>query len=240
MPRFQRKTTTRGSARSRTRNPPLVSGSCAQLRAPELRSLPLVAFNKLKPVHVNVDMDGVFVEWDERLNEILLRLDPTFPVVAATERKHYDDLMKRGGNKDTLAAALSHPDLYKNLRPNLDMVRAIAEMNDDDRIIVSICTMPSTKNLTCCRYKLEQIEELFGADLLSRTALTTDKTLSGGEWLIDDKSKIVGAKTPSWKHVLFDRPYNQGCLPGDTWEVRMTHPSQWEEILLPNSMRSVA
>lgn len=189
------------------------------------------SFNKLKPIVFIWDQDGVQVDWTGGLNKILLQLDPDFPVIENEDRKNYDHLMGPGGDPEVLRAALHHPDLYASLELIPESIQAMKEMREDDRVDPWICTMPEVRNPTCASLKLESIEASLGADWTRRTALMSDKTMMRGDFLIDDKPKITGSMTPTWKHILFDRPYNRIPVAGGTSVARMTHPLQWQELV---------
>ncbi|WP_421446371.1 5' nucleotidase, NT5C type, partial [Agrobacterium tumefaciens] len=56
--------------------------------------------------------------------------------------------------------------------------------------------------------------------------LTRDKTLVRGDLIIDDKPRIQGAVTPSWRHIVYDAPYNRQVTdaPRLTWQ-------NWRSVL---------
>jgi len=74
---------------------------------------------------------------------------------------------------------------------------------------VYFCSTPYLHNPLCAKEKLHWVELHFGKDMVKRTILTHDKTLIQAGALIDDKPYIEGAIKPSWKHIIFDQPYNQ-------------------------------
>lgn len=197
------------------------------------------SFNKLKPIVFIWDQDGVQVDWTGGLNKILLQLDPDFPIIENEDREHYDHLMGPGGDPEVLRAALHHPELYSSLELIPGTIQAMKEMEEDDRVDPWICTMPEVRNPTCASLKLASIEASLGAGWTRRTALMSDKTLMRGDWLIDDKPKITGTMNPTWKHILFDRPYNRIPVTGGTSVTRMTEPLSWREFL-PAEYRAAA
>lgn len=72
-----------------------------------------------------------------------------------------------------------------------------------------LCTSPLSGNRFCPSEKFEWVEEHLGTEALRRVILAKDKTLVHGDVLVDDKPTIVGIRQPSWKHVIYDAPYNQ-------------------------------
>jgi 5'-nucleotidase len=91
---------------------------------------------------------------------------------------------------------------------------------------VRICTSPLTQYQNCVAEKYEWVERHLGLDFVSRIVVTKDKTLVHADVLVDDKPLVEGVRTPSWKHVLFDQPYNRG-VHGE----RMTW-ANWRHVLL--------
>ncbi|MDX1378507.1 MAG: hypothetical protein R3307_06640, partial [Anaerolineales bacterium] len=75
---------------------------------------------------------------------------------------------------------------------------------------VFICTSPLSTYQNCVLEKFEWVEKHLGSRWVSRIILTKDKTLVKADYLIDDKPRITGVEnTPSWEHILYDRPYNR-------------------------------
>jgi len=90
---------------------------------------------------------------------------------------------------------------------------------------VRICTSPLNDYRHCVTEKYEWVEQHFGAAMVEQMILTKDKTWVRGDLLIDDKPEVTGVLTPSWQHVIFDRPYNRQVL-----GRRITWP-QWKSLL---------
>lgn len=74
---------------------------------------------------------------------------------------------------------------------------------------VRIVTSPKIEHTPCVSEKYAWVEMHLGKEWLRRLMVTYDKTFVHGDLLIDDKPYLKGARTPTWEHVLFDRPYNQ-------------------------------
>jgi 5'-nucleotidase len=174
------------------------------------------------------DMDGTTHEWSTRLNEILLSLDPDFPVVPHGQRVGFDYFWVPGANRDTILAAMNDPRLYDALEPIPHVMDTIREI-DAAGIDQFFCSTPTWSNPGCVPGKLASLAKDLGPEWQNRLILTHDKTLVRGDVLIDDKPVITGAHTPVWQHVMFDQDYN-GHI--DT-PHRMTDPRNWRETLAP-------
>jgi len=88
--------------------------------------------------------------------------------------------------------------------------------------VVCICTRPS-KRVTeiCALEKFQWVQRRLGQAWIERMMVVRDKTFAHGDILIDDKPKIVGAREPSWQHVIFDQPYNRHVAdrPRFSWSI---------------------
>lgn len=103
---------------------------------------------------------------------------------------------------------MNTPGLFASLRPVEGAVEALHEMAGDD-LNVLIVTTPTFGNPTCVQDKYEWVARHLGREWVNRTIIAYDKTAVSGAVLIDDKPRITGSMEPSWKHLLFTRPYNR-------------------------------
>ncbi|WP_354214518.1 hypothetical protein [Arthrobacter sp. UYCo732] len=180
-----------------------------------------------KPIAL-IDMDGNWLQWGVRLNQILLRLDPSFPIVDDDKRTGWDDLAGPGGDPTVLKAAMNHPDLYHDLEPVPYSVESILEMADEG-FDVFHCSTPTWTNPGCVPGKLAAIDRYFGPKAVDRLILTHDKTMVQGDVLIDDKGIITGAAVPSWKHLIHDQSHNRSV----TGVPRMSDWREWRGHVYP-------
>ena len=97
---------------------------------------------------------------------------------------------------------------YENLLPLPGAMQALNQIRATG-IEVFICTSPVTFYEHCVVEKYRWVEKYLGREFVKRIVLTKDKTLVHGDILIDDKPEIKGVMKPSWRHVLFDAPYNR-------------------------------
>lgn len=166
-----------------------------------------------------VDMDGVVYEWGAMFNEVLLRIDPDFPIVDDNERIDYDHLAGPGADPRTIRWAMEHPRLYTHgeMTPGADVALAIMAWVGLD---VSACTTPAWRNPHGYSGKVQFALDKFGDGIGDNLILVADKTLVFGDIIIDDKPAITGrmsidGRSPSWDHIVYARSYNH--LPaGDT------------------------
>jgi 5'-nucleotidase len=180
----------------------------------------------LRPFIVLVDIDAPLALWEEGLVATTRRHFPHVNTADAGTRLEWD--LTVGLTEEEKAAVsdvMQMPGFYRDLEPVEGAVHALHEMLNLG-IEVFLCSTPSLDNPTCASDKLAWLDEHFGREITKRTILTQDKTLVQGDVLIDDKPKISGHLTPSWKHVIFDRAYNQG-VPGP----RLTGWAQWRDVL---------
>lgn len=116
---------------------------------------------------------------------------------------------------------------FRGLPPIDGAIQAVKEMAADG-IDVRICTYPIRAYRNCVAEKYEWVERHFGAAFTTRMILTRDKTVIAGDALIDDKPDIRGSCTPSWRHIVFDQPYNRQMA-----GPRLTGWANWRAVLEP-------
>lgn len=173
-------------------------------------------------------MDETWLQWSPRLNEILLRLDPSFPIVADGSRADFNHLAGPGADPEVLRAAMNHPDLYAGLEPVPFAVEAILEM-EDEGLNVLLCSTPTWANPGCVPGKLADIDLHLGSRWTNRLILAHDKTAVRGAVLVDDKPEITGSVLPEWAQLVHDRSHNRSVpdLP------RLTDWRLWRESVYP-------
>jgi 5'-nucleotidase len=175
---------------------------------------------------VLVDMDGVLCKWQDQFDKLLRAHYPHIPVFPfdkvtrfKTQSFYADEY------RAEIAEMMNRPGFYLDLEPMDNGIAALHAMKEAG-LNVFICTAPYVTNKTCASEKMEWMERYVGSDWLNKTIITSDKTMVHGNVLIDDKPSIKGARTPSWKHIVFDAPYNRGIEPRlDRWE-------DWMKVLV--------
>ncbi|XP_074657771.1 5'(3')-deoxyribonucleotidase, cytosolic type-like [Tubulanus polymorphus] len=174
-----------------------------------------------KKVVVLVDMDGVLADFELNLLESYRAANPDEPFVPLDERRGFWVNKQYRGLRDDLADRIMDvvhaKGFFLNNEPIVGAVAAVKELSAMDGVEVFICTSPVTTSYEhCAPEKYAWIEQYFGSDWLRRIILTTDKTVVGGDVLVDDKMDIHGVRSrPSWEHVVFTAPANVRVDAGD-------------------------
>lgn len=163
-------------------------------------------------MRILVDMDGVIADWGNEFNRNL----DLFGEAARNIPRHEDQVTfdlnagRTDEEKTIIARIMREPGFYSNLTmiPGArSVLRKMLALGHDVRIVTS----PWVSNPTCASDKLNWVLRNYGDTWAQRVIITTDKTLVKGDILIDDKPAITGQEeSPSWVHVLFGQPYNQG------------------------------
>lgn len=159
--------------------------------------------------YILVDMDNVLANFDAGHVDACIRAgyDKTHHGVG---RATWDMLENFAPEVVKKVERLWHePGYFRTLEPLDGAVYGVKRLVQAGHEVF-ICTAPLRDHKTVAREKLEWVEEHFGRDLVSRVIITRDKTMVHGDYLIDDKPGITGARTPSWKHLLFEASYNLG------------------------------
>lgn len=157
---------------------------------------------------VLIDMDGVIANWQKQFDLYLethlphIERIPFENITSFKTQKFYPE-----EHRAEIAKVMDMPRFYSTLEPYEGAVEALVEL--DSRYRTYLCTAPYVTNPTCASEKMEWVEKYLGHRWLEKMVITSDKTLVYGDVLVDDKPQIRGAITPSWKHVVFDAPYNR-------------------------------
>ena len=174
---------------------------------------------------VLVDMDGVIADFEQGFEKAISRKFPDLKLIPLTERKiFYCDVQYAESYPhlaDEFPKIAVEPGFFRNLPLMQGAKEGLEVLNE--RYNLFICSSPMRDYHNCVREKYEWVEEHFGFDLTKKIILTRDKTLVHGSVLIDDKAVIRGCMRPTWKHVVFDQPYNSHTQT----EFRLT---SWKDI----------
>lgn len=173
-----------------------------------------------------IDMDGVIADQHQGFITVLKDRAPGLLSSWDGQDVHYDFEHHFPAEHQAFVRALREEEGFFRALPLIDGAKeAIAEMKESGHHVV-ICTAPIWKYQYCIPEKLAWIEHHFGHEQAANTIITRDKTLIHGDFLIDDKEMIDGVQTPSWEHLLFDRPYNKECT-----QKRHLNWENWESII---------
>lgn len=167
-----------------------------------------------------VDQDGVLANYQAH-HLALWRLDHPekfwIPLEAVSD--HHMDNLYPDELKKVLRTIPHRKDFFRDL-PVIDGGKEALEEMLACGHDVRICTSPLIAHQFCVPEKYAWVEKNLGHKWTERIIMTRDKTLVHGDILIDDKPNIVGVRTPTWKHILYDQPYNRHITGQDrlTWE----------------------
>lgn len=176
-------------------------------------------------MRILVDMDGVIADFDGEFLQRWRTRHPDkvyYPLEQRTlfyVKDQYPDELK-----PLVAEILLEPNFFRDMMPMEGAIESLREMQSLG-MDVFICSSPLTTYQNCVREKYEWVEHMLGADWVKKLILTKDKTLVRGDYLIDDKPQITGADTPTWEHILYDRPYNSNI------DKRRLTWKNWKDVL---------
>lgn len=189
-----------------------------------------------RPPYVLCDQDGVLADLEAGFWAQWAELYPDAPQQAdADTSKFYIHDQLPAQYRDQANALRNMPGFYRNLPVVPGAVEALHAMLAAGWD-VRICTAPLLTNSTCASDKLAWIDEVLGDGWSARTIIAKDKSFVRGDVLIDDKPELTTALTPTWRHVVFDSPYNQGSPSPH----RLTGWDTWSETLTPLLGRTAA
>lgn len=180
----------------------------------------------MKKKIILIDMDGVICDYAQQMLD-LAHEKFDLPQYKSSEVSHfYTERIFSEDNWSRVEKLSKEKDFFLNLEPVTGAIEAIKEMTGDESLDVWICSSPKRESPFCHSEKFVWLQKHFGEDLANKLILIRDKTLVHGDYLIDDNLEIKGEKTPSWKHILFDQPYNK-----DADKKRLKDWSGWREII---------
>lgn len=164
---------------------------------------------------VLVDMDGVLadieVEFERQLREL-----HGLPTIALEDRRgfwidrHYAKVFPDQAElyREHIDAALFRRGFFRSLQPIPGATEGINKLQEAGHL-VRICTAPMVENEWCAYEKYNWVKRFLGEEWCRKVIIAKDKTYIVGDYLIDDKSPIVGDLTPTWRHVLYDGHTNK-------------------------------
>jgi len=160
---------------------------------------------------VLVDMDGVMADFDGKVLQDLEDLYPHVPIPHPRNSFYIDDDMAPE-HKPIVREIISKPGFFTQLGV-IEGTHQGWELLLDAGYTPQICSAPLRKNPTCEQDKLAWLEEhfvpQFGHWVIDTAIITKDKASCSGLAIIEDRPEIKDAHRAEWKHVVFDRTYNQ-------------------------------
>lgn len=180
------------------------------------------------PVLLLIDQDNVLADFSRMLyTEMCARghreraLPPAKQTAYSLEAHYPPELIGE------LKSIYTAEGFFRGLPPVEGAIQAVKEMVAEG-IDVRICTFPLQTYRHCVGEKYEWVERHLGTAYTSRVILTRDKTIIAGDALIDDNPDITGSRTPSWRHIVFDQPYNRSIA-----GPRLKSWANWRTVLEP-------
>jgi 5'-nucleotidase len=173
-----------------------------------------------------IDLDNTLAEFDAGLLAAWRAAYPSEQFVPLKERRSFhthNDYPE--ALQDKVIELCHRPGFILGLQPTpggIDAVEMMIKRGHD----VRFCSSHLEDYKHCVQEKYQWTERYFGMEAIDRIIFTRDKTLIRGDLLIDDKPLITGSLTPTWEHVLYDRPYNQQAN-----DKRRLTWDNWQEIL---------
>ncbi|MBO1114284.1 5'-3'-deoxyribonucleotidase [Bordetella petrii] len=173
-----------------------------------------------------LDQDGVLADFEHAFLDAWRARHPDIAPVPYESRRSFRILDDYPPDLRARAEAIyTAPGFIRDLPPVPGAVEAYRELLALG-MDVRICTSPLLQFENCVAEKYLWVERHLGRAATERLVLTRDKTLVRGDLLIDDKPRIQGAVRPSWRHIVYDTPYNRQ----ETDRPRLTW-ANWRNVL---------
>jgi 5'-nucleotidase len=163
----------------------------------------------LKPVAL-IDMDGVQANFDAIILERIGERYPHIPILDTRTNFYISE--DYPDHRDTIRS-LSDEEGFFDCLPLVEDTIAGFHRVIEYGFHPRICSAPISTNPFSKAEKLgwltRHLVPEFGPRIVEEAIIDKRKYLYDGVVLIDDRSGIDGQERAPWKHVVFDRPYNQ-------------------------------
>jgi len=170
-------------------------------------------------VIVLVDLDGVVCDLEGAFWPLFLEKCPDAPRIAPESRETFYVEDQIGQEWREHVEGIIHSEFFfLNLPAMESALEGVLRLSESHSVV--ICTSPVTTPW-CASEKYQWVESHLGLQYAKKMIVTKDKTLIRGDVLIDDRPfpENKGLLLPSWKHVLYDQPYNRQIdKPRTTWK----------------------
>ncbi len=181
---------------------------------------------------VLVDQDGVLADFEQGFLDAFRARHPGAPFIALADRQGFHVREQYPPEwAEAIDTVIRTEGFYRDLLPIKYASTALEEMLEAGHDVF-LCTSPLPGSRWCAPEKLAWVERHLGPAWVSRTIITSDKTLVGDRLqpcvLVDDKPTITGAASPPWTHVLFDAPHNQA-----EHGLRLSSWTKWRDVIEP-------
>jgi 5'-nucleotidase len=181
---------------------------------------------------VLIDMDGVLADFDQEvINRLMIRY-PHIPILKQRQNFYISDDYPE---HSLLLREISDEQGFFSSLPLMENALHGWQRIIDLGYHPMICSAPMKSNPYSKSEKLEWLTNYFvptfGQYVVDQAIITSDKHLHEGVVLIDDRPIMYGADEASWKHIIFDHPYNRSSL---------EQPRQygWLDDNLPNLLKA--
>lgn len=158
-----------------------------------------------------IDQDGVIADIERGFIETWRKMFPNEEYIPLSKRKTHSQRASYKEKEEKFNNVFWSEGFFLNLPIIGGAKKAIEDMREEG-YTVKICSAPISFYKFCIPEKYAWIEKNLGTEWVKEVILSRDKTLIHGDILIDDKPEVTGVNTPSWKHVLFEAPYNEHSI----------------------------
>lgn len=173
-----------------------------------------------------VDMDGVLANFEKKFLENYRNTFPDEYFIPLENRINFSIIEAYPEHlRDKVESIYTSKGFFESLDPIEGAIEAIQEMKAL-KVQIAFCTAPLSQYEHCVLEKYKWIEKHFDFDWTKRIIMTKDKTIVKGDYLIDDRPNIKGLFQPEWKHLLFERIFNQHIK-----NVEKINWDNWKSVL---------
>ena len=162
---------------------------------------------------VTVDIDGVLADFDGEVKSRLKERHSNIPILETRENFYISDDYPEHRLK---VRAISDEEGFFESLPLVKNALEGWQRLIDLGVHPLICSAPIQSNPFSKVEKLNWLQQhfvpVFGEWVVDQAIITSDKHLFHATALIDDRPQMKNAEMATWKHIIFDQPYNRDIL----------------------------
>lgn len=183
---------------------------------------------------VLVDMDGPLADFESPSNDIIRANFPDLPIVSRRREFYFKDTYKDYPEVVNMVEAECRRPGFVESFPLVDGAIRGWQRILEAGYVPRICSSPLENHPTSITEKIDWLETylvpVFGAWVVDTAIFDRDKSGYDAVAIIDDRPSLRNAKKAVWRHIVFDRSYNEAVE--TDFRIKNWHDPMLEAMLI--------